>query len=149
MSLRGAISGLRQSLRGSSDVICGIRATPRGVRPQTKRAPSTVDRDCAVNDWNKPESSTALLPQVLISSATAAGLARSLALPSWPTCTFFTRIALAGGAALGHSSAQAAQPGGRCSQGGVKVPTGGKGDLSPSPRAPSSTSKKGQQIRCD
>ena len=38
------------------------------------------------------------------------------------------RIALAGTAALGHSSPQAAQPGGRCSQGGVKVPTGGKGD---------------------
>jgi hypothetical protein len=39
------------------------------------------------------------------------------------------RIALAGMAALGHSSMQAAQPGGRCSQGGVKVPTGGKGDV--------------------
>src|SRR5882757_9744892 len=38
------------------------------------------------------------------------------------------RIALAGAAVLGHSSVQAAQPGGRCSQGGVKVPTGGKGD---------------------
>src|ERR1700712_4823232 len=35
---------------------------------------------------------------------------------------------LAGTAGLGHSSPQAAQPGGRCSQGGVKVPTGGKGD---------------------
>src|SRR3954471_22724638 len=75
MSLRGAISGLRQSLRGSSDVICGIGATPRGVRPQAKRAPSTVDRDRAVNDWNKQESSTALLPQWLISAATAASLA--------------------------------------------------------------------------
>jgi len=31
-------------LRGSSDVICGIRATARGVRPQAKRAPSTTDR---------------------------------------------------------------------------------------------------------
>jgi hypothetical protein len=29
----------------------------------------------AVNDWNKPESSTVLLPQVLISGATAASLA--------------------------------------------------------------------------
>jgi hypothetical protein len=38
------------------------------------------------------------------------------------------RIALAGAAALRHSSRQVAQPGGRCSQGGVKVPTGGKGD---------------------
>jgi hypothetical protein len=65
--MQGAISGPRQSLRGSSDVICGIHATARGVRPQAKRAPSTVDRDRAVNDWNKTESSTALLPQVLIS----------------------------------------------------------------------------------
>src|SRR5882724_11535460 len=36
---------------------------------------------------------------------------------------------LAGTAGLGHSSGQAAQPGGRCSQGGVKVPTVGKGDV--------------------
>jgi hypothetical protein len=28
-------------------------------------------------------------------------------------------------------------PGGRCSQGGVKLPTGGKGGQGPSPRAPS------------
>ena len=35
---------------------------------------------------------------------------------------------LAGVPAIRHSSPQAAQPGGRCSQGGVKVPTGGKGD---------------------
>jgi hypothetical protein len=41
----------------------------------------------------------------------------------------WSRIALAGLAMLGHSSAQAAQPDGRCSQGGVKVPTGGKGDV--------------------
>jgi len=34
---------------------------------------------------------------------------------------------LAGIAAIGHILDQAAQPGGRCSQGGVKVPTGGKG----------------------
>src|ERR1700748_1377440 len=51
-----------------------------------------------------------------------------IGLPSWRTCTFLSRIVLAGTAMLGHSSVQAAQPGGRCSQGGVKVPTGGKGD---------------------
>src|SRR5436305_13551639 len=37
-------------------------------------------------------------------------------------------MTLAGGPARGHSCPQAAQPGGRCSQGGVKVPTGGKGE---------------------
>jgi hypothetical protein len=35
---------------------------------------------------------------------------------------------LAGAPANRHSSLQAAQPGGRCSQGGVKIPTGGKGE---------------------
>ena len=53
---------------------------------------------------------------------------RHYQVPSWRTCAFPMRIALAGAPALGHSSVQAAQPGGRCSQGGVKVPTGGKGD---------------------
>src|ERR1700754_1492336 len=52
-----------------------------------------------------------------------------LPMPSWRTCAFSSRIVLAGTAVLGHSSMQAAQPGGRCSQGGVKVPTGGKGDV--------------------
>jgi hypothetical protein len=36
---------------------------------------------------------------------------------------------LAGNPAIGHILGQAAQPGGRCSQGGVKVPTGGKGEV--------------------
>src|SRR3569623_1660988 len=31
-------------LRGSSDVICGIGATPGGVRPQAKHASSTTDQ---------------------------------------------------------------------------------------------------------
>jgi hypothetical protein len=35
---------------------------------------------------------------------------------------------LAGNPAIGHILGQAAQPGSRCSQGGVKVPTGGKGE---------------------
>ena len=63
------------------------------------------------------------------------------------------RIALAGTAGLGHSSGQAAQPGGRCSQGGVKVPTGGKGEEAQArehlPRDERSSIRKGQQIRCD
>ena len=36
---------------------------------------------------------------------------------------------LAGVPAIGHIPLQVAQPGGRCSQGGVKIPTGGKGDV--------------------
>jgi hypothetical protein len=52
-------------------------------------------------------------------------------------------------------------PGGRCSQGGVKLPTGGKGEkaqarerlllpaISPEISRGDSLEKKGQQIRCD
>src|ERR1700722_19204348 len=48
-------------------------------------------------------------------------------------------------------------PGGRCSQGGVKIPTGGKGDvaqarerlLRPEISTRKPLKKKGQQIRCD
>jgi hypothetical protein len=35
---------------------------------------------------------------------------------------------LAGVPSIRHSCCKAAHPGGRCSQGGVKVPTGGKGE---------------------
>src|ERR1700742_4944148 len=65
-------------------------------------------------------SSPAMTPRALIF--------QQIALPSWRACTFLSRILLAGTVVLGHNSTQAAQPGGRCSQGGVKVPTGGKGD---------------------
>jgi hypothetical protein len=42
-------------------------------------------------------------------------------------------------------------PGGRCSQGGVKVPTGGKGDVAQARERlpPELAGKKGQQIRCE
>ena len=64
---------------------------------------------------------------------------------------------LAGIAGIRHSSFQAAQPGGRCSQGGVKIPTGGKGEVAQARERlfhrEASTrklpAKKGQQIRCD
>src|SRR4051812_25257968 len=49
-----------RSLRGSSDVICGIRATAPGLRPQAKGAPSTTQLIDAVNHWNKTESANAL-----------------------------------------------------------------------------------------
>ena len=42
-------------------------------------------------------------------------------------------------------------PGGRCSQGGVKVPTGGKGDEAQARERLllRKLKQKGQQIRCD
>ena len=67
--------------------------------------------------------------------------------------------ALAGAPAIGHSSAQAAHTGrsrlkrahSRCSQGGVKVPTGGKGEAAQARErlVPEIFWNKGQQIRCD
>jgi hypothetical protein len=43
-------------LRGSTDVICGIRATARQFRPQPKRRSSTIDRAAVIEKKNKPES---------------------------------------------------------------------------------------------
>ena len=64
--------------------------------------------------------------------------------------------ALAGAAGLRHNSLQVARPGGRCSQGGVKFPTGGEGAQAQARErlvlresSPDSLEKKGQQIRCD
>src|ERR1700722_12739972 len=56
----------------------------------------------------------------------------SLALPAWGHADSPWKVdgkVLAGGAANRHSSIRPSNPGGRCSQGGVKVPTGGKGQL--------------------
>ena len=65
-------------------------------------------------------------------------------------------MALAGVPAIRHSSPRSLIPGGRCSQGGVKVPTGGKGEaaqarerLFPRESARVPQGKKGQQIRCE
>jgi hypothetical protein len=55
----------------------------------------------------------------------------SLALSAWRHADFPWKIdgrVLAGAAANRHSSIRPFIPGGRCSQGGVKVPTGGKGE---------------------
>ena len=51
-------------------------------------------------------------------------------------------------AATRHNSKRPLIPGGRCSQGGVKVPTGGKGGQAQA-RERLPYLKKGQQIRCD
>jgi hypothetical protein len=59
--------------------------------------------------------------------------------------------ALAGLAVIRHIHARSSIPGGRCSQGGVKIPTGGKGEK-PKPASAfwfRKLKKKGQQIRCD
>jgi hypothetical protein len=77
----------------------------------------------------------------------------SLALPAWGHADSPWKVdgkVLAGGAANRHSSIRSSNPGGRCSQGGVKVPTGGKGELAQArERLVPSFGKKGQQIRCD
>jgi hypothetical protein len=77
----------------------------------------------------------------------------SLALPAWGHADSPWKVdgkVLAGGAANRHSSIRSSNPGGRCSQGGVKVPTGGKGQLAQArERLLLSFGKKGQQIRCD
>ena len=55
---------------------------------------------------------------------------------------------LVGTPAFRHSSGQIGSfRAGRCSQGGVKVPTGGKGD-EPKPASAFPDKGKGQQIRC-
>jgi hypothetical protein len=56
-----------------------------------------------------------------------------------------------------HNFRQVAHPSSRCSQGGVKIPTGGKGDeaqarerlLHREASTRKLPAKKGQQIRCD
>ncbi len=61
--------------------------------------------------------------------------------------------ALAPREVIRHSRGRSSIPGGRCSQGGVKLPTGGKGGQAQARErlVPSghSLGKKGQQIRCD
>ena len=64
---------------------------------------------------------------------------------------------LAGDGLLRHTCCRPSIPGGRCSQGGVKFPTGGKGDEAQARErllllefhGLESLGKKGQQIRCD
>jgi hypothetical protein len=56
---------------------------------------------------------------------------------------------LVGTAAIGHISFRPFIPDGRCSQGGVKIPTGGKGDVAQARERLPQPVKKGQQIRCD
>jgi hypothetical protein len=54
---------------------------------------------------------------------------REIALPAWGHAHFPAESYLLAQPCLGIVPLKAAQPGGRCSQGGVKVPTGGKGDV--------------------
>ena len=63
---------------------------------------------------------------------------------------------LAEAPAFGHIYVRSSIPGGRCSQGGVKIPTGGKGDVAQARERlllrellSEVPQKKGQQIRCD
>jgi hypothetical protein len=64
---------------------------------------------------------------------------------------------LAGLSATRHNFRQVAHPSSRCSQGGVKIPTGGKGEVAQARERLHCLgasgwkflTKKGQQIRCD
>src|SRR5260370_15698533 len=53
----------------------------------------------------------------------------SLGLQAWGTCRFPGISALAAVPAVRHNPSTPLIPGCRCSQGGVQVPTGGKGDV--------------------
>jgi hypothetical protein len=133
-----------RGLPGSTDVICGIRATGRRVRPQTIWPSSTVHRGVNFCQENKPESDCGwrACRDSRARSAAIVNLAGpvlgDVACRAWETCRFSMGRPLAGAAGLRHNSERSPIPGGRCSQGGVKFPTGGKGGQDPSPRAPSS-----------
>ena len=124
-------------------MICGIRATARRVRPQPKRASSTADLRHTCDFANKSESSWSVNDLLTIcrrcagcvnqppGALTSSCKSRSVLMG---TCRFPMPKDLARPSRFGHISGQA-RPfrACRCSQGGVKVPTGGKG----------------QQIRCN
>ena len=86
-----------------------------------------------------------LLLQInLISSRSGSDVMGSMRIPDGK--------ALAGAFVLGHSSVRLLMSSCRCSQGGVKVPTGGKGEAAQARERLvllESRGKKGQQIRCD
>ena len=73
------------------------------------------------------------------------------------TCLFPMPKVLADAPALVILFGRSSIPGGRCSQGGVKIPTGGKGDVAQARERllglevsdRKRPAKKGQQIRCD
>lgn len=139
-------------LPGSTDVICGICATTARVRPHHCSALSTTDRAPNLLTGEQTGIGSALKTSLTFSSmrfeAKLWEIFRAFSRPAWCVCRF-----------RGQSSLPACRPLAivvngypcrmACSQGGVKFPTGGKGGSSPSPRAPSSARKRGQQIRCD
>ena len=158
---------LRSGARGSSDVICRIRATARGLHPQAKGGSSTDHRERRFSVENKTESDSRR-------ASLRDGFSRCESCRGW----YRIRIGLRRGhdARRGShaarpwrmSSADALRrPGasgivrlpsrrGGSSQGGVKVPTGGKRPtflkrytcLKPASAFFASV-RKGQQIRCE
>jgi hypothetical protein len=119
------------------------------------RAPSTTELGFAVNDWNESESEARFATMVNVagreSPCTRPG---AFCRAVMADMRISVQIALAADSPRGHSSRQAVQPGGSCSQGGVKVPTGGK-DRKAQARErflrheAFFVMKKGQQIRCN
>src|SRR6266404_1221409 len=144
-------------LPGSSDVICGIRATAPGVHPQAKRGSSTAIRVIIVNQENKPESdSRCASPARRFRVGRVRGLAASiadfaasgLAPAAWRLAVFPMRKPLLVRPPLAIVPIPRSYRAGKCSQGGVKLPTGGKGEVAQA-RERLPRERKGQQIRCD
>ena len=119
------------------------RAEPRRLARSSRLGPFLPGRTCRVR-WNRRCGHAARNR-----ARTDRPACRLDAIPigavawNWPTRCFVMETcgipmlkALAGAAGVRHNSVRLSIPGSRCSQGGVKVPTGGKGGQSPSPRAP-------------
>ena len=112
---------------GSSDVICGIRATGRRVRPQRKGSYSTAHRRGGYQLENKSESIRRVNFFETVPSVAPGRNVRAAwdhADSRWPGGV----KPLARLPTFGHNSRQVwPSRSNRCSQGGAKFPTGGKG----------------------
>ena len=79
----------------------------------------------SVPSWAQPEVLTSRPGERRLSP----GIRRCPVPLSWGSCRFPVLKVLAVPAGFGHIWGRSSIPGGRCSQGGVKIPTGGKGDV--------------------
>jgi len=127
---------MARGLPGSSDVICGIRATARRLHPQTicrsstaLRAPQSLTIGTNRNQIRSARVGRAVSPRQPASSAHSPRPipAWRAALEAWGTCRFPGKGPCWRGLPSPYLCSGRSIPGGRCSQGGVKFPTGGKG----------------------
>jgi hypothetical protein len=123
-------------------VICGIRATAPGVSPQPKRRFPQLISDTIINlrtNRNRIRKAALIVnffrPRIAPGHRSGVGGHDS---GGMGTCAIPMARRLLAPPPFGIVPLRPFIPGGRCSQGGVKVPTGGKGGQDPSPRAPSS-----------